>query len=362
MNKPVPTDRQSRPAFLGDLLDTLTERGRNLLRRREPEAPVAAPDLATLGDLLLSRRGEASGVALARALVAAFDAAAPEERRAFLALLAERFGPDRAAVEAAIAAMQARRARRDRDAARRLRAAAAGAAATPQPRARRDRGAGQDARGAPEAPARASGAAPARLRLRASLRLVVQPRLPGAAPHRLDDAGEHPREDHPLRGGARHPELGRPPQPARADRPALLRLLPPAARRRAADLRRGGADRGDPRQRRRPARPRPRADRGGEGDDGGVLLDLQHPEGPRRRLLRQLPHQAGGRGPEGGAAEREDLRHPLAGAGLRRLAEARAGGRGVGDPRRRGRGRRSRFSTSPAGTSTRRRRKPCAPC
>ena len=29
------------------------------------------------------------------------------------------------------------------------------------------------------------------------------------------------------------------------------------------------------------------------------------------------------------AAEREDLRHPLAGAGLRRLAEARAGGRGV---------------------------------
>ena len=81
VNKPVPTDRQSRPAFLGDLLDTLTERGRNLLRRREPEAPVAAPDLATLGDLLLSRRGEASGVALARALVAAFDAAAPEERR-----------------------------------------------------------------------------------------------------------------------------------------------------------------------------------------------------------------------------------------------------------------------------------------
>ena len=105
VNKPVPTDRQSRPAFLGDLLDTLTERGRNLLRRRGPEEPVAAPDLATLGDLLLSRRGEASGVALARALVAAFDAAPPEERRAFLALLAERFGPDRAAVEAAIAAV-----------------------------------------------------------------------------------------------------------------------------------------------------------------------------------------------------------------------------------------------------------------
>ena len=56
-------------------------------------------------------------------------------------------------------------------------------------------------------------------------------------------------------------QLGRPAQPARADRPALLRLLPPAARRRAADLRRGGADRGHPGPRRAAARPRPHADR-----------------------------------------------------------------------------------------------------
>ena len=99
VNKPAtPADRQNRSAFLGDLLDTLTERGRSLLRRREAEAPVAAPDLAALGDLLLSRRGEASGVALARALVLAYDAATAEERRAFLMLLAERFGPDHAAV------------------------------------------------------------------------------------------------------------------------------------------------------------------------------------------------------------------------------------------------------------------------
>ena len=107
MNQPGPTDRQSKPAFLGDLLDTLTERSRNLLRRREPaEGPDVAPDLATLGDHLLSRRGEASGVALARALVATFDAAPPEERLAFLALLADRFGSDREAVEAAIAAVR----------------------------------------------------------------------------------------------------------------------------------------------------------------------------------------------------------------------------------------------------------------
>ena len=300
MNKPVPTDRQSRPAFLGDLLDTLTERGRNLLRRREPEAPVAAPDLATLGDLLLSRRGEASGVALARALVAAFDAAAPEERRGFLALLAERFGPDRAAVEAAIAAIEARRARRDRD------------ACTPPP--------SRGGRSCSAASTSRPGGTAALVRMREELlkHLREQPEL-----RRLDSDFAHlfgswfnrgflvlrhidwttPANilEKIIRYEAVHAiqQLGRPPQPARADRPALLRLLPPAAGRRAADLRRGGADRGDPRQRRRPPRPRPRADRGGEGDDRGVLLDLQHPEGPRRRLVRQLPDQAGGRGPEG---------------------------------------------------------------
>ena len=108
VTKAVRPDRPSTSAYLGDLLDTLTERGRALLRRRGPaEEPVAAPDLATLGEHLLSRRGEASGVALARALVAAFEAAAPGERRAFLALLAEHFGPDPAAVEAALEAVRA---------------------------------------------------------------------------------------------------------------------------------------------------------------------------------------------------------------------------------------------------------------
>ena len=101
-----PSDRPSRPALLGDLLDTLSERGRALLRRRGPDALTPAPDLGTLGELLLSRRGEASGVALARSLIAAFDAAPPEEQLAFLALLADRFGPDRAAAAEAIEAVR----------------------------------------------------------------------------------------------------------------------------------------------------------------------------------------------------------------------------------------------------------------
>ena len=205
---------------------------------------------------------------------------APEERLAFLALLAERFGPDRAAVEAAIAAigrdepdaietLHAASEPRRQELLRRLNLAPGGTAALVRMREELLK----HLREHPELRRR-------RRRLRASLRLVVQPRLPGAAPHRLDDAGEHPREDHPLRGGARDPELGRPAQPARADRPALLRLLPPAARRRAADLRRGGADRGDPGHVAGAPRPRARADRGGEGDDGGLLLDLQLPAGP----------------------------------------------------------------------------------
>ena len=58
MPKPAPADRQSRPAFLGDLLDTLTVRGRNLLRWRGAGGPVAAPDLAALGELLLFFQAE----------------------------------------------------------------------------------------------------------------------------------------------------------------------------------------------------------------------------------------------------------------------------------------------------------------
>lgn len=96
-----------RPAFLGDLLDAMTERGKALMGWRSAGKPVAAPDLAGLGELLLSRRGEASGVAIARSLVDAYSNATRPERQAFLMLLAEKFGPDAAAVEVALAARQA---------------------------------------------------------------------------------------------------------------------------------------------------------------------------------------------------------------------------------------------------------------
>ena len=76
------------------------------------------------------------------------------------------------------------------------------------------------------------------------VRLLVQSRLSRAAAHRMDDAGQHPGKDHPLRGGARNLELGRAAPPPRSARPAAVRVLPSGADRRAADLRRGRADRG----------------------------------------------------------------------------------------------------------------------
>ena len=79
-------------------------------------------------------------------------------------------------------------------------------------------------------------------------------------------------------------------------RPALLRLLPSGTGGRAADLRRGGAhprhpgrDRADPGHRARGGRAR-------QGANRGVLFDLQLPARAGRRLVRQFPDQAGGRG------------------------------------------------------------------
>ncbi|MCW5719690.1 MAG: malonyl-CoA decarboxylase [Devosia sp.] len=92
------------PAFLLELIDAMTERGRALVGWRPSAGPVTAPDLSQLGELILSRRGEASGVVLARSLVEAYAIASPEERIAFLKVLAERFGPEPAEVEAAFLA------------------------------------------------------------------------------------------------------------------------------------------------------------------------------------------------------------------------------------------------------------------
>ncbi len=72
------------------------------------------------------------------------------------------------------------------------------------------------------------------------------------------------------------------------------------------------------------------------GDDGGVLFDLQLPARTRRRVVRPFPHQAGGRGDLPRDAAALDLRHAVAGAEFRRMAQARARHRGIGRAQRGG--------------------------
>jgi malonyl-CoA decarboxylase len=89
-------------SFFNELMQTLGERGRALIGR--PREAIAHGDLVALGELLLSRRGEASGVALARTLLDTYVTAPLAARLSFLTALADRFGPDRAEVEKAIEA------------------------------------------------------------------------------------------------------------------------------------------------------------------------------------------------------------------------------------------------------------------
>jgi len=93
-------------SFFGELLQTISERGRALIRSRERRGTdsTRSESLIELCDHLLSGRGEASGVALAREILTRYAELTTGPRIAFFEALAQRFGPDRDRVEAAIAA------------------------------------------------------------------------------------------------------------------------------------------------------------------------------------------------------------------------------------------------------------------
>jgi malonyl-CoA decarboxylase len=98
------TTRQEN-AFWGDLLARIAERGRQWLGR-----PPASGSPARIGELaasLISTKGEASGVALARAVVEQWQIMDMPARSAWFETLAERFGPDKEKLAAAVAAWQA---------------------------------------------------------------------------------------------------------------------------------------------------------------------------------------------------------------------------------------------------------------
>src|SRR2546425_8519788 len=102
----IKSARIAAPEFLQGLIETLTERGRAVLGMKPQREAGEDRDLEALGEALLSRRGEASGVALAQSLFAVFEQAGEPQRLQFLASLADRFGPDRRSIELAIGAYQ----------------------------------------------------------------------------------------------------------------------------------------------------------------------------------------------------------------------------------------------------------------
>ncbi|HXX09515.1 MAG TPA: malonyl-CoA decarboxylase [Pseudolabrys sp.] len=95
-------------SFFGELLQTISERGRALLARdRRADASARSESLVELCEDVLSGRGEASGVALAREILGRYAALTTGPRIAFFEALAERFGTDPARLEQAVAKWQA---------------------------------------------------------------------------------------------------------------------------------------------------------------------------------------------------------------------------------------------------------------
>jgi malonyl-CoA decarboxylase len=93
-------------ASLGNLLTTLTTRGRSLLGLSNNARAMSQTELIGLGETLLSRRGEATGVALAQTLLAGYSAASETDQIAFLNALADLFGPDMTELNAALAVVR----------------------------------------------------------------------------------------------------------------------------------------------------------------------------------------------------------------------------------------------------------------
>jgi malonyl-CoA decarboxylase len=90
-------------AFFSDLLSTISERSRILLRRGSPsDAKQDASELIELCEALLSGRGEASGTAMAREVLDRYHHLDAAGRLTFFQTLARDYGPDREKLSHAI--------------------------------------------------------------------------------------------------------------------------------------------------------------------------------------------------------------------------------------------------------------------
>ncbi|MEJ8573964.1 malonyl-CoA decarboxylase [Microbaculum marinum] len=86
--------------FFNDLLSTIVDRGRGIVERGRDRRP-SGQNLAGLANDLLSGRGEATGIALARDLFDNYATLDSAGRTAFFRALASEFGPDPEALAAA---------------------------------------------------------------------------------------------------------------------------------------------------------------------------------------------------------------------------------------------------------------------
>lgn len=87
--------------FLSELFQAVTERSRKLLRLQD--SGTLQLSAQALAEALLSTRGEASGVALSRALLARWQTMSAEERSDWFQFLARDLGPDPDALNRAVA-------------------------------------------------------------------------------------------------------------------------------------------------------------------------------------------------------------------------------------------------------------------
>jgi malonyl-CoA decarboxylase len=95
-------------AFFSDLLASISERSRTLLRRGgSSDAKQDASDLIELCEALLSGRGEASGTAMAREVLDRYRNLDTAGRLTFFEALARNYGPDREKLAQAIEAWRA---------------------------------------------------------------------------------------------------------------------------------------------------------------------------------------------------------------------------------------------------------------
>ena len=95
-------------AFFSDLLASISERGRTLLRRvGSSDDKQDASDLIELCEALLSGRGEASGTAMAREVLDRYHHLDETDRLSFFETLARNYGPDREKLAEAIESWRA---------------------------------------------------------------------------------------------------------------------------------------------------------------------------------------------------------------------------------------------------------------